>query len=138
MAKLNELEQDKVDMPTESKVGKKLSDLTTKRVIVLVLVMIFAIILLTPAMYYDAVTSMDFGIQIFNFFNSTDDYDFPTAFNTYINEHTNTSVYIVYLKVGNTTWGDPNASSLLRDTEKIESYDDCSNVTKNVNETVVD
>ena len=40
-------------VPEESKVGRKLSDLTTKRVIVLVLAMMFATPLLTLTTYRD-------------------------------------------------------------------------------------
>lgn len=52
----NEEEEEKEDedqmlVPEESKVGRKLSDLTTKRVIVLVLTMMFATPLLTLTTY---------------------------------------------------------------------------------------
>ena len=48
-----EEEEDTMLVPEESKVGRKLSDLTTKRVIVLVLAMMFATPLLTLTTYWD-------------------------------------------------------------------------------------
>lgn len=75
------------ELPEESKVGKKLTDLTTKRVIILVLSMTIAILLFNPTFYYDPLSSMSFGIMIFNEFPSTLDPNFILAFNIYVDEH---------------------------------------------------
>jgi len=48
----------------ESKVGKKLSDLTTRRVIVLVLTMLISVPLFTSSTYIDDNTSNDLGLKM--------------------------------------------------------------------------
>jgi hypothetical protein len=78
-------EQD-VDIPEESKVGKKLTDLTTKKTIVLVLSLLLAIILFNPDFYLETMTSMEFGLKIFNSFRRIDDPNLKTSFNLYINQ----------------------------------------------------
>lgn len=50
-------------IPTESRVGKKLSDLTTKRVIFLVLTMLLILPLFEYETYANQYTSWDFGIE---------------------------------------------------------------------------
>ena len=52
-----------MQIPTESRVGKKLSDLTTKRVIFLVLAMLLILPLFDAEFYVEAVTSWDMGIS---------------------------------------------------------------------------
>ena len=47
-------EDDEVRIPSESRVGKKLSDLTTKRVIFLVLMMLLILPLFDAEFYYEA------------------------------------------------------------------------------------
>ena len=49
----DEEEQDSQEIPSESKVGKKLSDLTTKRVIILVLLMLFTLPLFENEFYVE-------------------------------------------------------------------------------------
>ena len=83
-----------VDIPEESKVGKKLTDLTTKRVIILVLSMMIAIMLFNPSLYYDPLSSMNFGIKIFNDFTSVLDPNLILAFNIYVDEHKVINRYI--------------------------------------------
>ena len=48
----------------ESKVGKKLSDKLTQRVIILVLVMLFSVPLFTVTTYFDPPNSFDYGIDL--------------------------------------------------------------------------
>jgi hypothetical protein len=50
--------------PEESKVGKKLSDLTTRRVIILVLAMLFSVPLFSTSTYLDPFNSYTFGLQM--------------------------------------------------------------------------
>jgi hypothetical protein len=52
-----EAEEDAFKVPEESKVGKKLSELTTKRVIILVLGMMFGLPLFTVDLYEEENTS---------------------------------------------------------------------------------
>jgi hypothetical protein len=51
-------------LPEESKVGKKLSDLTTRRVIILVLAMIFSVPLFSTSTYMEEPTSFQYGLNM--------------------------------------------------------------------------
>jgi hypothetical protein len=51
-------------IPQESKVGKMLSDLTTRRVIILVLAMLISVPLFTDTTYQDENTSFETGINL--------------------------------------------------------------------------
>lgn len=55
-------------LPPESKVGKKLSDLTTRRVIVLVLAMLISVPLFDSSTYVDDDTSYDTGLKLMSNF----------------------------------------------------------------------
>ena len=70
-------------LPEESKVGKKLSDLTTRRVIILVLAMLFSVPLFSTTTYMEAPKSYEFGMKMIKAFdvNST---GFNTTFYSYI------------------------------------------------------
>lgn len=123
-----EPEQTPEEAPQESKVGKKLSDLTTRRVIILVLAMMIGIILFDSSFYLSPLTSMDFGIKVFNDFDSVSEPDFNLTFDIYVNEHLNISSPIVFAQVGYLSFGDYNFTVSLREEEKIFSSDDCSNL----------
>lgn len=81
-----EEDENKLDLPEESKVGKKLTDLTTKRTIVLVLSLLLAIILFNPDFYLTTMTAMDFGLKIFNEFQSINDPNLKLCFDLYVNQ----------------------------------------------------
>ncbi len=51
-------------IPQESKVGKMLSDLTTRRVIILVLAMLISVPLFTDVTYQEENTSFEFGVSL--------------------------------------------------------------------------
>jgi hypothetical protein len=114
-----------------SKVGKKLSEATMRRVIILVLAMILGIIIFNPNFYFNEITSIEFGIRMFNDYSSIDDNGLKVIFDNYITSHNNSTCPILYLSVPNFTYGNPNYSLLLRDDEKIEVVDDCSNLISN-------
>lgn len=120
-------------VPEESKVGKKLTDLTTRRVIILVLSMIIGVILFNSSFYYSALTSMDFGMKIFNEFNDLTDPSFNLTFSIYIKEHQDISTPILYAEVYNLTYGE-DISENLRFDEKIEVNEECANLLA-INET---
>jgi len=48
----------------ESRVGKKLSEITTKKVIILVLVMLFSSMLFKSGSYLDEPDSYDYGLML--------------------------------------------------------------------------
>jgi hypothetical protein len=118
-------DQPQQNVPQESKVGKKLSDLTTRRVIILVLAMMIGIILFNSNFYLAPLTSMDFGIKVFSNFDDPYDPNLNLTFDIYVNEHRNISSPIVYAKVGNLTYGNFNDTDMLREAEKITASDDC-------------
>jgi hypothetical protein len=57
-------------LPEESKVGKKLSDLTTRRVIMLVLAMMFSVPVFTISTYKEDNNSYKFGLEMIKEFES--------------------------------------------------------------------
>jgi class 3 adenylate cyclase len=118
-------DQPQQNVPQESKVGKKLSDLTTRRVIILVLAMMIGIILFNSNFYLAPLTSMDFGIKVFSNFDDPYDPNLNLTFDIYVNEHRNISSPIVYAKVGNLTYGNFNDTDMLREAEKITASDEC-------------
>ena len=72
----------------ESKVGKKLSDLTTRRVIILVLVMLCSVPLFSVQTYKAENVYFEYGPELLH--TQTDDIyslSFNMTFETYIEEH---------------------------------------------------
>jgi class 3 adenylate cyclase len=118
-------------VPEESKVGKKLLDLTTRRVIILVLAMMMGIILFDSSFYLSPLTSMNFGIKIFNDFDSIDVPEFNLTFDIYVNEHINISSPIIFAQIGYLSYGDFGDTLLLREEEKIFVSDDCGQLIPN-------
>lgn len=57
-------EDEEVPVDKESRVGKRLSELTTKRVVILVLVLIFCVPLFQSNYYFDPEPGVSMGIQI--------------------------------------------------------------------------
>jgi hypothetical protein len=117
-----------VEIPEESKVGKKLSDLTIKRVIILVLSMMIGIILFNSSFYYNVMTSMDFGIKVFEEFESSEDPNFNLTFNIYVTEHLNITTPILYAQASNLTYGSLDDTNDLRPDEKIIAESPCDHL----------
>jgi hypothetical protein len=57
-------EKNNVDVPKESKVGKKLSDLTTRRTIILVLAMLFSVPIFSRTTYITNPDPYTFGLKV--------------------------------------------------------------------------
>lgn len=55
-------------IPEESKVGRRLSELTTRRVIILVLGMMFGLPLFSTALWMEENTSYQFGLEVLDDF----------------------------------------------------------------------
>lgn len=89
--------------PEEMKVGKKLSDLTTRRVIILVLSMMFSVPFLTLTTYKDENNSFSFGLELISTFTEGTA-AFNTTFNSYVSEHTEIRTPVLSVKVGNKDW----------------------------------
>lgn len=67
----------------ETKVGKKLSDLITRRVIVLVLSMLLSVPVFSDTSYLDDNQSFELGLSFFNGYNTGDD-SFNACLNSFI------------------------------------------------------
>jgi len=74
-------------VPQESKVGKKLSDLTTRRVIILVLAMLFSVPLLSVGTYMAIPDSYSFGLTLLSTL-PTGSTSFTTTFDIYVDTMT--------------------------------------------------
>jgi hypothetical protein len=103
--KQEEEEEEEVKVPEESKVGKKLSDLTTRRVILLVLAMMFSVPLFTISTYQEENNSFTFGLELIAAFNKAGQYaGAKTAYESYISEHLDIRTPLILVTV---PWTDP-------------------------------
>ena len=84
-----------------SNVGKKLSELTTKRLITLVLTLIIICLFMNPYFFVNINSSKDIGLAFLNEFDSVNDELFKLAYNVLIEEYETKFVPLVYLSVGN-------------------------------------
>jgi hypothetical protein len=88
--------------PDESKVGKKLSDLTTRRVIILVLSMMFSI----PFLSLDTYKSEDtftFGLELINAYPKYSA-GFNRTFDTYVSEHKDLWTPLITVQAYDKSW----------------------------------
>ena len=104
-------------MPEESKVGKKLSDLTTKRLIIVVLAMLFSVALFDVTTYLETPNANEFGLNLLAAFEYNS-FGFNLTFDEYIGEYKESTTPLVLLSAVNRTWEDPDtAASSLRTNE---------------------
>jgi hypothetical protein len=108
----------------ESIIGKKLSDLTARKFVILILIIVTSLIFLDYSFYMQRENSMEYGLKIFNYFNKTEK-ELNMTINIYIKEHLNTSVNLLYLQIGEFIYGDLNSTFNFRDADKIITYNDC-------------
>lgn len=96
---LSEKNKEEAKLPEESKVGKKLSDLTTRRVIILVLIMMFSVPLFTLSTYtdVDSNTGFLFGLELIALY-SGNFVDQQTARNTYVREYEGIDTPLILLR----------------------------------------
>jgi class 3 adenylate cyclase len=90
-----------MQVTSESNVGKKMSDATMKRVIIIVLVMLFLLPFFETDFYFTYQTSWDFGLVEMNKFVNTD--SFESVKNEYVSFHQNDIRPLVYLSYANET-----------------------------------
>lgn len=93
----NELE----NITQESKVGKKLSEVTMKRVIFIVLIMLFVLPVLEGEFYLNSLTSWVFGI--YEMETHLNKFSFDIALKRYISYHKNDIRPLIYLSYKNNT-----------------------------------
>ncbi|CAG9328862.1 unnamed protein product [Blepharisma stoltei] len=113
---------EEIEIPQESNVGKKLNDITTKRVIILVISIMVMLPLFYPTLYVDANTSGTYGLEAMN--SVVHDHDsFLIAWNNYIKKHKKLYLPLCYLYVANRkTWETDISPDDLRDVEKTTVY----------------
>lgn len=86
---------EEIHIPSESRVGKKLSDLTIKRVIVVVLLMLIMLPLFETDFYITNETSWDFGLdELMSFYGEE---GFELIRQEYISYHEDKTRPIIYL-----------------------------------------
>jgi hypothetical protein len=118
------------DYYEQSKVGKQLEDLTMKRLITLILLMLFAIIFLSTYFYFNQLTFMEFGINVFDQYSNVDrttDRYFNLTKNVYVNEQTKSEIPLLYTKIYEYEFGNKSTISDLRFIEILEVWSECSN-----------
>ena len=112
--------------PEESKVGKKLTDVTTKRVIIIILSLILGVILFNSNLYYSTLSSTDFSMKVFdelkNPYDSTVDLVIQLLKEEFPN---NSTTPLLYVEVTNRTYGYANIENELRSDEKLTSESAC-------------
>ena len=106
------------NVPEESKIGKKFSELTTRRVIILVLFMIFFIPLFSTDLYLDGDVSFSFGLMVIN--SLANNVDFSIGWSSYISRHTGIGTPLIYLElIGVQSWNQGPDVTSLRSTETL-------------------
>jgi class 3 adenylate cyclase len=93
-----------IEIPEESKVGKRLSELTTRRVVILILLMLFCLPLFEIVTFLDQYQSHEYGLQaIIDMYDNTYTLDTPSYYEDsiteYIVQHENDDTYpLIYLQ----------------------------------------
>ena len=126
-APTDQIHDEEIKVPEESKVGKKLSDLTTRRVIILVLAMMFSVPFFTLTTYIEEHKSYEFGLELLKkYSDDTQSKIFNTTFDSYIDKHTGIRTPIFFLKIKNRVWEHESKSlSKLRSNEYEQvAFDD--------------
>lgn len=88
----------------ESKVGKKLSDLTTRRVIILVLAMLFSVPLFSTSTYLDPYNSYVFGLKMLSYYNPGTE-GFNEVLKYYVQTEASLSTPLISVLAMGVTWG---------------------------------
>jgi len=110
---------EKFEIPQETNVGKKLSDLTTKRVITLVMSVMISIPLFSVDTYVSDFTSEESGLNSLYAIQKTGDtYAFELTWQNYRDQHIDMRNEMITLAVGDTTYYSTVSEDSLRDTEK--------------------
>lgn len=93
------------EVEKESYVGQKLSDLTTRRVITIVLIMMFSVPILSLDTYIEEPTSFVWGLQLIAKFDDTPGHPgYAQSFNTFISESDGTRNPVVSLNANGRTF----------------------------------
>jgi hypothetical protein len=118
-------QEDKEDaLPEESKIGKTLSDVTTKTVIIMVLIVMLSVPLFTFSTYGDETNSYQIGLDYIALFDSDPNSSgFNTAYNSYLKRHLIINTPVTYLVAGPLIYDDPTVdATILRNNEETIVY----------------
>ena len=114
-----EPQENKFEIPQETNVGKKLSDLTTKRVITLVMSVMISIPLFSVDTYVSDFTSEESGLNsLWEIKKTGDTYAFELTWKNYRDAHIGIRNSMITLVVGDETLYSSVSEDSLRDTEK--------------------
>ena len=109
-------------IPEESKVGKKLSDLTTRRVIILVLAMLFSVPVFTVSTFVQDYNGYEVGLQLIGEFVPRSP-GFNDAFEAFVIEGSALRTPLILASAADVSWQqDLNPDSLRTDEKEIISY----------------
>ena len=112
-------DEKKFELPQETNVGRKLSDLTTKRVITLVMSVMISIPIFTVDTYVTDYTSCESGLKSLYALNQTSDtYAYNIALDNYISQHRYIRNPLVILNVYTDNELNLIVEDSLRDSEK--------------------
>ena len=109
-------------MPEESKVGKKLSDLTTKRLIIVVLAMLFSVPIFDPSTYVDSPSADEYGLYLLASYEYNSE-SFNRSWDWFILDGMGNPAPLVLLSAYNRTWESESveASTLRSNEQEISS-----------------
>lgn len=106
------------DIPKESHVGRQLSDLTTRRVIVIVLIMMFSVPILSLDTYREDPNSFKWGLQLIASYTPVNGDGWKGAYRTFIDESEDTRNPVVSLNCEDIAYDHPDIK--LDDLRTIE------------------
>lgn len=114
-----------LQIPRESRVGRILSDLLTKRVIILVMVILILIPLFDLEFFDTGVTSWDIGLEAINKYelsenNRTSDESLRDYYLNYFDDSSRPVIYIAF--DSNSEWNTSTKPSELREIEKYYAH----------------
>ena len=123
LAAVEEEEAPKEAVPEESKVGMKLSDLTAKRVIVLILGMMFCLPLFSTTMYISNNTSYEYALMRLDQSIDTEE-GLDSTWDIFIQKHSDEFDPLAYVEIINLkTWQSVNPNDLRPEEKHIVVLD---------------
>lgn len=106
----------------ESNVGQRLSEITTKRVILLVLGMMFVLPLFSNSMYVNNNTSYTYALRVLDKATETDNFDI--VWDNFLEQHENLFTPVIFIEVfGLRTWQKVNPTDLRSIEQEIAALD---------------
>eukprot|EP01022_Parablepharisma_sp_SALTPOND_P023258 TRINITY_DN4865_c0_g1_i1.p1 TRINITY_DN4865_c0_g1~~TRINITY_DN4865_c0_g1_i1.p1 ORF type:complete len:1061 (-),score=72.97 TRINITY_DN4865_c0_g1_i1:835-4017(-) len=107
-------------LPEESKIGKMLSDVTTKRVIIMVLIIMLSMPLFATQTYEAVTKSFGIGLDLIAKYDSEPNgTSFHKSFNTYVQYHKTLRTPLIYIKAQDMEYEDYSVNQdNLRNSEK--------------------